>query len=264
MPLDPLLEGVLGILLPVLSGIVVGASLSLTGGGGSILAVPLLIYLIGIKDPHQAIGTSALVVGAIAAASMINHRAQGNLRVREGLTFGIPGVAGTLIGSQLGILTPSSELLLLFAIFMIVMGYRVFTRKPKPAGTSWTVQQATSGRRNLAVSGVLVGIAAGYFGIGGGFLIVPALMHSAGLDIVRAIGTSLLPVSMFGFSTGIRYTAEGQISWQVAIPFVAGGLAGAFVGTKLVMRIPQQALLRIFGLLMFAVAGYMIFRTVLG
>ncbi len=256
---DPIL-----ILLTIVSGLAVGLSLGLTGGGGSILAVPLLIYVVGVKDPHAAIGTSALVVGVIAATSMISHRMHGHLRIKEGLMFAVPGVGGTLIGTQLGLLTPANNLLLLFAAFMVVMGYRTFTRKPK----ALILENHTHGtvllqKNRLVLSGFLVGIAAGYFGIGGGFLIVPALMHSAGFDIIDAIGTSLLPVSAFGLSTAARYFIEGQISLLVVALFVVGGIVGGFVGTKFAAKIPQQKLLKVFGILLFLVSAYIVFRVVI-
>lgn len=255
---DPVL-----ILLTIFSGLAVGLSLGLTGGGGSILAVPLLIYVVGVKDPHVAIGTSALIVGAIAATSMISHRMHGHLRIKEGLMFAAPGIGGTLIGTQIGLLTPANNLLLLFAAFMMVMGYRTFTRKPKAQILENRMHHRILLQKNRQmVSGFLVGIAAGYFGIGGGFLIVPALMHSAGFDIVDAIGTSLLPVSAFGFSTAVRYFIGGQINLLVVLLFVVGGILGGFVGTKSAMKIPQQKLLKVFGMLLFIVSAYIVFRVI--
>lgn len=258
----PLFDPIL-ILLTIASGLAVGISLGLTGGGGSILAVPLLIYVIGVKDPHAAIGTSALVVGIIAATSMLSHRMHGHLRLKEGLMFASPGIGGTLIGTQLGLLTPANHLLLLFAAFMMIMGYRTFTRKPKtPISNNHAHGVILLQKNRLVLTGFLVGIAAGYFGIGGGFLIVPALMHSVGLSIIDAIGTSLLPVSAFGLSTGVQYFMQGQINWLIAILFVIGGIAGGFIGTKFAMKIPQQILLKVFGVLLFLIAIYIVVKTV--
>lgn len=253
------------LLLTVFSGFAVGLSLSLTGGGGSVLAVPLLIYLIGIRDPHAAIGTSAFVVGIIAAINMISHRFHGNIRFREGLMFALPGVGGTLLGTQLGLLTPASHLLLFFAAFMGFMGFRMLKAKQKGPLSSQTPNRMILLQKNRVLfTGFFVGIAAGYFGIGGGFLIVPALMHSAGLDIISAIGTSLLPVSIFGLSTATRYLVAGQINVETSIPFVLGGIVGGIVGAKFAMRIPRQTLLRIFGILLFLIAIYMAFRVIAG
>lgn len=250
------------ILLIISSGLAVGISLGLTGGGGSILAVPLLIYVIGIKDPHAAIGTSALVVGIIAAISMVGHKVHGHLRLKEGLIFAVPGIGGTIMGTQLGLLTPANHLLLIFAAFMMVMGYLTFTKKPNVSVTNNHVHDTILLQKNrVALTGFLVGIAAGYFGIGGGFLIVPALMHSVGLDIIDAIGTSLLPVSVFGLSTATQYFLEGKINWLIAILFIIGGIGGGLVGTKFAMRIPRPLLLKVFGVLLFVVAIYMAVRT---
>jgi uncharacterized membrane protein YfcA len=113
------------ILLSLISGVVVGFSLGLIGGGGSILAVPLLLYVVGISDAHVAIGTSALAVGVNALNNMIHHYKRGYVKIKEGLRFAIPGMAGTILGSQLGLLTPSNRLLIVFGIFMIIISVRM-------------------------------------------------------------------------------------------------------------------------------------------
>ena len=119
----------LTIFLSIISGVLVGSSLGLIGGGGSVLAVPLLLYVVGVKDTHVAIGTSALAVGIIAAISLINHRKKRNLDFKKGISFAVPGIAGTLIGSQLGLWTPAENLLVLFAVFMGIVGILMIKRK---------------------------------------------------------------------------------------------------------------------------------------
>ena len=121
----------LTILLSLISGAAVGFSLGLIGGGGSILAVPLLLYVVGITDAHIAIGTSALAVGVNALTNMIHHYRKGYVKIKEGLRFAVPGVAGTIVGSQLGLLTPSNGLLILFGIFMIIISVRMLRQSTK-------------------------------------------------------------------------------------------------------------------------------------
>lgn len=263
-PVDLQLQPVT-ILLSMISGIAVGFSLGLIGGGGSILAVPLLIYVVGVADPHAAIGTSAVSVAANALTNMIHHNKRGHVRVKEGLAFALPGVVGALIGAQLGLLTPANNLLLLFAVFMAVISVRMLRSK---LGVS-TMDVASRShniillhKKRLTLTGFLVGIAAGYFGIGGGFLIVPTLMYSAGLNIIDAIGTSLLSVSAFGLTTAIRYSLDSQISWAIASLFIAGGIGGGMVGTKLSSKAPKRTLSKIFAVLLLVVATYIILSTI--
>ena len=124
----------LTILLSLISGAIVGFSLGLIGGGGSILAVPLLLYVVGITDAHIAIGTSALAVGVNALTNMVHHYRRGYVKIKEGLRFAVPGVAGTIVGSQLGLLTPSNGLLILFGIFMIIISVRMLRQSTKVKG----------------------------------------------------------------------------------------------------------------------------------
>ena len=167
MLVETLLEP-LTLFLSIISGIVIGFSLGLIGGGGSVLAVPLLLYVVGVKDVHTAIGTSALAIGIIAMIHLFSHRKNNNLKIKKGITFALPGIAGTLIGSQLGLWTPAENLVILFAVFMVAIGVLMMrkniTRTELTSGKSGLVLL----QRNLSLSGFSVGILAGYFGIGGG------------------------------------------------------------------------------------------------
>ena len=250
------------IFLSLASGIIVGFSLGLIGGGGSILAVPLLVYVIGV-EPHVALGTSALAVATNALASLIHHKKFGHVKIKEGFAFAIPGVIGALIGAQLGLLTPSKHLLFLFGLFMIVMAIIMWRRKPTiPSNETHHEHGIIRAHKNrILLTGFAVGAAAGYFGIGGGFLIAPALMYAASLNIIEAIGTCLLPVSAFGLTTAIRYSIEGQIQWLVSILFIIGGIGGGFVGTKLSTKIHREKLVKIFSILLIFVALFIIVKT---
>jgi len=261
MPADFLLEP-LPLFLSIISGIIVGYSLGLIGGGGSVLGVPLLLYVVGVKDTHLAIGTSAFAVGVIAAINLINQRRRGSLKIKKGLSFAIPGIAGTLLGAQLGLWTPAENLLVLFAVFMIVIGVLMIKGK----GTKSQVTTKNSGliliKKNLSLSGFLVGTLAGYFGIGGGFLIVPTMMYSGGLNIVQAIGTSLVSVSSFGLVTAGRYFVAGNVDLIISIMFVIGGIFGGYMGMKSSEKIQKENLVKIFSFLLFSIAIYIMIRTI--
>ena len=261
MPVEFLLEPLV-IFLSILSGIAVGLSLGLLGGGGSVLAVPLLLYVVGVKDVHIAIGTSALAVGTIAAINLLAHKRKNNVRFRTGLAFAIPGLGGTLLGAQLGLITPSENLLMFFALFMGIVGFLMLKRKT----TKYDVQ--SSGRnsiviltkKNISLSGFFIGTLAGYFGIGGGFLIVPTLMYSGGLNIIEAIGTSLVSVSAFGLTTAGSYFVAGHVDVLVAVLFVIGGVIGGLFGVRMTDKIPKETLGKIFAIVLFVISAYILAR----
>lgn len=250
------------IFLSTFSGIAVGFTLGLIGGGGSVLAVPLLLYVVGVRDIHAAIGTSALAVGVIAAINLIGHRRKGNLKIKKGLSFAAPGLGGTLLGAQLGLWTPPENLLFFFAIFMSVVGILMLKQKVvkhdviKNKSTSIVISE-----KNIPISGFFVGMVAGYFGIGGGFLIVPSLMYFGGLSIFEAIGTSLLSVSSFGLATATSYFFSENIDLQIATFFVVGGSIGGIFGIKLTNKISKKGLTKVFAVLLFVISGYITLRS---
>lgn len=246
--------------LSLASGALVGLVLGLIGGGGSILALPLLVYVVGYRgDPHVAIGTTALAVAVSALANVLQHRRAGNVRLEAGLWFALPGVAGALAGAGLGLLTPGDRLLFLFALLMLVVALRLWRSEEKPPREH--AQRHAFRRPLVASAGFGVGILSGYFGIGGGFLIVPALLWAADLDMREAIGTSLLAVAAFGLTTAARYGFAGKIDLLVAGLFILGGLVGAVAGTALGQRAPKRALRLGFAALLVPVAGYVLYRT---
>ena len=266
------------ILLSLISGAIVGFSLGFIGGGGSILAVPLLLYVVGIENPHVAIGTSALAVSVNAAISLLHHARQRNIKIMKGLAFGIPGILGTLIGSQLGLLTPPNNLILFFGLLMLVIAMKMVIHIPSK--TRNVSVNAVSGKivncssltvprhlnffasYRLELNGLLVGVAAGYFGIGGGFLIVPSLLY-AGLEISNTITTSLIPVSMFGATTAIRYSLENQINILISLLFVIGGIGGSLLGTRMLTRIPKNVITNTFAIIIAVVGVYIIMKFLL-
>jgi len=263
MPVEFALEPLV-LFLSIVSGIVVGFSLGLIGGGGSVLAVPLLLYVVGVRDVHVAIGTSALAVGAIAAINLIGHKRKNHVQLKQGLVFALPGIGGTLLGAQLGLLTPSDNLLIFFAGFMAIVAALMLKKKATKHDVQTSNHQTTVllSKRNIPLSGFFVGSLAGYFGIGGGFLIVPMMMYSGGLNIIQAIGTSLVSVSSFGLTTASRYFVAGQVDIIVAALLILGGVVGGYFGAKTSEKIPKEELSKIFAILLFVVSTYIIIRTV--
>ena len=262
--------------LSVVSGILVGFSLGLIGGGGSILAVPLFLYFVGLDNipnaAHIAIGTTALAVGLNAYINSYMHLRKHNVAPRVGGIFAGVGLIGALIGAYLGHITPGTRLLFYFALAMIALGiYIAVRRESSRAGTGDEVGRLleayskcprltplTIGK--VAGAGFLVGLVSGYFGIGGGFLIVPALMFSAGLCITRAVGTSLISVGTFGVASGAEYWFYGDVLALIAVLYVLGGIAGGYAGTSIAVKAPKDTLRMAYGIIIVAVGIYMLYR----
>jgi uncharacterized membrane protein YfcA len=248
--------------LGLASGSLVGFSLGLIGGGGSILAVPLMFYLVGVPDAHVAIGTSAIAVGATAAANLFQHARRGTVEWRCAAVFAAAGVAGAFAGSSVSKLVDGQRLLMMFALLMFVVGASMLRRR-KSAGDEG-VHLSRENLPKLLALGFLAGLLAGFFGIGGGFLIVPGLMLATGMPILNAIGSSLVAVSAFGLTTAANYAWSGLVDWRLAAIFLAGGVVGGFAGAALARRLAGKrgALNVIFALVIFAVATYMLMRSV--
>lgn len=246
--------------LGALSGALVGFSLGLVGGGGSILAVPLMVYLVGVKSPHVAIGTSALAVAVNAATGLAQHARDGNVRWRCGLMYAAAGVIGALAGSTLGKNFDGTKLLFLFAILMFLVG-ALMLRSRAAQGTPG----AACNRRNapqVLGYGLGTGVFSGFFGIGGGFLIVPGLIASTDMVMINAIGSSLVAVTAFGLTTAANYAFSGLVDWLLAGVFIAGGSAGGVVGTRVARRLSGGGQLKtVFAGLIFAVAAYMLWKS---
>ena len=246
-------------LYSVISGVLVGFSLGLIGGGGSILAIPLLLYFVGINDPHAVIGTTALAVGINAYINSISHWRRHNINLRVGLIFSALGVIGVLIGTTLGLLTKGDLLLFLFSFMMMGIGLYIFLTKCRKANEDVAGQTKVEKSSDAKVSsfGVLAGFASGFFGIGGGFLIVPSILYSSNLNMNRAVGTSLLAVGTFGMVTAIRYGIAGQIIIPVAILYVVGGIFGGMAGAKISSGMDKTLLRKIFAVIIVLVGIYM-------
>ena len=243
------------------SGILVGFVLGLVGGGGSILAVPLLLYLVGVKNPHVAIGTSAFAVAANAAIGLWNHARAGTVNWRCGFIYGGAGVIGAFAGSTLGKSIDGHQLLLLFALLMILVAILMFRSRGNEG-----IEGAMCSRENVgkvAGYGLGTGAFSGFFGIGGGFLIVPGLVASTSMPILRAIGTSLVAVTAFGLTTSFNYALSGLVNWPLAAVFIIGGMAGSAVGTRSarLLSTDKGRLNMIFAGFVMLVAIYMLWKS---
>lgn len=246
--------------LTLLSGGLVGFSLALVGGGGSILAVPLLLYVVGVKSPHVAIGTSALAVAVNAFTNLIPHGRAGHVRWGQAAVFAAAGVLGAYAGSSLGKLVDGERLLTLFALLMLAVAFLMVrphraSAEPVCAGRACLVR--------LALFGLAAGGLAGFFGIGGGFLIVPGLVLATGMDMIHAIGSSLVSVGAFGLTTTLNYAAAGLVDLRIALLFVAGGVLGGWAGAALARRLARQraALNYVFAAAIAAVALFMLVES---
>ncbi|MDX3970202.1 MAG: sulfite exporter TauE/SafE family protein [Bradyrhizobium sp.] len=246
--------------LSAASGVLVGFSLGLVGGGGSILAVPLLVYVVGLNDPHVAIGTSAIAVAVNAAANLATHARSGNVKWRCATIFASAGVVGAYLGSTLGKIMDGQRLLALFAVLMMVVGGLMLRNRADLGDPG--VRLSKENLPKLIVSGLGVGVLSGFFGIGGGFLIVPALVLATGMPMLYAIGSSLVAVTAFGLTTAANYAISGLIDWQIAFLFVTGGIFGGLIGARLAKSLGSRRglLTSVFSGLIFAVAIYVLFR----
>jgi len=251
------MQGALGLA----SGSLVGFSLGLVGGGGSILAVPLMVYVVGVPEPHVAIGTSAIAVAANAAVNLSNHARGGTVIWSCALTFAATGVVGAFGGSILGKMMDGQRLLALFALLMLVIAVLMLKTRSR-IGLS-DVRMNMSNMPAIAGLGLATGTLSGFFGIGGGFLIVPALMLATGMPIMNAVSSSLVAVTAFGLTTAASYAWSGLISWGLAGLFVAGGIAGGLLGTRLAQHLSARrgALNMVFAAVIIAVALYMLARN---
>ncbi|QKQ99666.1 sulfite exporter TauE/SafE family protein [Metallosphaera tengchongensis] len=273
-------------LLAVVAGVLVGFSLGLIGGGGSILAVPLLLYFVGLATipaqyasspvlakeyvnfvDHVALGTTALAVGLNAYINSYIHFRKGNVKVKEGITFAIPGVAGATFGSYLSHITPGQSLLFFFAILMIAIALMMM--RNRSADGAKVVTQERPGLMRISIgkivpTGFIVGFASGYFGIGGGFLIVPGLLFSTSICMIKAVGTSLIAVGTFGITSALIYSVYGYVLPVISILYLLGGIAGGYGGASIASKMPRGTLRKAFAIIIIIVAIYIMVQNYKG
>ena len=250
------------LLLAVLSGGIVALLLTVFGGGGSVLAVPLLLYVVGVQDPHVAIGASAAGVALNALTALVGQARAGRVRWPCALLFAGTGAVGALAGSSVAKAIDGHALLIFFALAMGLVALAML-RPNAPVGTE-TVRLDRTMAPRIAASGAGVGLAAGFFGIGGGFLIVPGLMSAAGMTLAVAQASSLVSVAAFGATTAANYALSGLINWPIVAAMAAGGTVGTLAGLPIARRLGANARLgrRLFAGLILIVAVYVAFKAV--
>ncbi|EFV93434.1 hypothetical protein ES5_00862 [Dietzia cinnamea P4] len=223
--------------------VLVGLSLGLLGGGGSILVVPLLTYIGGL-DPREAIATSLFVVGATSLVSLIGHARKGNVQWRTGLIFGAAGMVGAFLGGLAGGYIPGTLLMIAFALMMIATAGAMIKGRKDRDGQSQTHHHPLW---RILLDGLVVGAATGLVGAGGGFLVVPALVLLAGLPMTAAVGTSLLVIAMKSFAGLGGYLTSVSLDWPLVAAVTLAAIAGSFVGIRLTSVVPERALRKGFG-----------------
>ena len=254
-------------LLGLAFGLIVGVSLGLTGGGGSIFAVPLLIYGLGVPV-GTSIGLSLAAVGITAGFGAALRLKAKEVDLRAGLVFAAAGMALAPAGAWLGTKISAALLLSTFALLMAFVGIRMWRGKPgTDVATGPCVARPGGGLGpgcyvRLSLAGCAAGLMSGLFGVGGGFIIVPALLYVTGMSIHRAVATSLLVIFLISLSGVAAHVAHGQqFPMPVTALFIGGGFAGMFAGGALRTRLSGPALQRLFAVGMWLVAAYMLARN---
>jgi uncharacterized membrane protein YfcA len=242
------------ILLLVLAlSLLIGVSLGVLGGGGSILTVPILVYVAGM-DPKEAIAASLFVVGVTSAAGAVSHARAGRVRWRTGLLFGAAGLAGAFLGGTLGGHLPGELLLVAFALMMIATSVAMIRgRKVDPAKKH---RDVPVGR--VLLDGLVVGLVTGLVGAGGGFLVVPALALLGGLPMAVAVGTSLLVIAMKSLGGLAGYLSTVSLDWGLVIAVTLAAVIGSVLGGRLAGRIPETTLRKGFGWFVLVMGGFVL------
>ena len=232
--------------------VLIGLSLGFLGGGGSILTVPILVYVVGL-EPRNAIATSLLVVGVASVAAMLSHARQGRVDWQVGLVFGASSMAGAFVGGHLAHLLPAKLLLAGFTLMMIVTGGAMMRRRG-------TLLERVSGKHGFAKAtlvGIGIGLLTGMVGAGGGFVIVPALVFFSCLPMCTAVGTSLLVISMNSFAGFVGTLGHTTIPWRLALAVTAASVLGSIVGALFAQRVRPESLRTGFAWFVLAMALFM-------
>jgi uncharacterized membrane protein YfcA len=240
--------------LDLVLGFGIGLSLGLMGGGGSLLTVPALVYLVG-QTPQAAVTTSLAIVGANSLMGASFHRAQGSLNWKVALSFGGAGMLVSYLAAGLSRLLPEAVLLVTFAIIMLLVGGLMLTR-----GGNNSVEMYTPRPLPVVIaSGAAVGLMTGILGIGGGFLIVPALVMLVGLPMQMAVGTSLIIIAMNSLAGFLGHAGDGSFNLTLTVIFTMAGLIGTYVGARLTRYLPAQNLQKVFSWFVIALAIFLLY-----
>lgn len=251
-------------------GLVIGLLLGALGGGGAILAVPVLVYLLG-QSPQEATASSLVIVGVTSILASLHHARSGHVRWGTGLGFALAGVPASLLGSALNARVDGVVVLVCFALVMlasaIAMLWRTRRRSPSTAASeehSASEPAAGSSPRlaravligKILVAGLVVGFLTGFLGVGGGFIIVPALVAALGLPMSWAVGTSLFIMALNSGVSLLPRISTGHFDWALIVPFTVTAVLGSLLGKSIADRLPATALTRAFaGLLIVAGIG---------
>lgn len=220
-------------------GGLIGFLLGLLGGGGSLLAVPLLLQIGGVQSVHMAIGTSAFAVAVNAVLGSVNHARKGNVSWRPALIFSAAGILAAVIGALYGLQTPSKTLMILFGALTVTVGLWMAIKKNNATAAGLVCNQGWCSK--VVISGLGVGAISGFFGIGGGFMVVPAMLWATGLPMVQVVGTSLVGVGALGLGTAATYALAQQVVWPVAGLLIIGGVVGSHLGVRLASELQARS-----------------------
>jgi uncharacterized membrane protein YfcA len=229
--------------MAILLSAAIGVSLGLLGGGGSVLAVPVLVYVAGV-EAKEAVTMSLAIVGSTSLVASLLHQRQGNLDFKVAATFGSAGVAGAFLGAKLTALVSGSVLLLIFAALMLIVGALMLVRKknePSP-----TDEKRRRNPTKTLLVGAGVGVVTGFLGVGGGFLVVPALVLFAGVPMHLAIGTSLLVIAINSAAGFAGHWGQGQLHFTATAAFTLAAVLGTFAGERLAGRISAGRMRQLF------------------
>jgi uncharacterized membrane protein YfcA len=231
------------------------------GGGGSILAVPVLVYALYL-DPQAATSASLIIVGVTATVAAISHARAGRVDWRAALIFGALGIPASIGGSMLNRAVDPQVLLLAFAALMLVAAAAMYRRSR--ATETMSAPTSPTGPAQVArvvLVALAVGFLTGFLGVGGGFLIVPALVLAMGFGMPTAVGTSLVIISITSLAALVERAGHGAIAWEIVLPFTAAAIAGSLFGKRLSERVSAATLTRAFAVLLVLVAGYVAVRA---
>lgn len=251
------------IAIAVLAGVLVGISLGALGGGGAIITVPILVYALG-QTAHQATTGSLIIVGTTALIAALGHHANGRVRWAHGLLFGAIGTFGTSVGSRLSAGISANALLLSFAALLVLVATLMWRRasggqRSEDGAESGPVAGRSAAGQIAAVvaTAVAVGLLTGFFGVGGGFAVVPALVMVLGYPMPVAVGTSLLIVTINSATAFVERLGGGvDIDWKIIGVFALAAIIGSLAGTRVASRVPTGSLQRAFAVLLIVVAAY--------
>ena len=247
-------------LLAIPGAITIGISLGLLGSGGSVLTVPVLVYLVG-QDEKVAIAGSLFIVGSIAFASSLQFLRARLIQWRSVVIFGVPGMLGTYLGAWLAAFVPGITQLALFAMVMLIASWLML--RPLDLEHSARRSRATW---KIAADGLVVGVITGLVGVGGGFLIVPALVLLGGLSMHQAVASSLVIIALKSFSGFFKYldVLEQQsltLDWYTLLIVTGLGVTGSFAGSQLAKKLPQEKLKKGFGFFLIIMGVYILIRS---